>query len=294
MCCPDFIGDGRRKPEIRLIASDMDGTLLDSQGRISEGFFEVIEELKRRDIMFIVCSGRFYATLVRNFQWVKDGLILIAHNGAVIQRSNFEKAMYERSIDRSLVISVLKQLYALDLEAEIYLSAKDTAYVLNPSVELKAEFTRTEVDFSETPSLFAVREGIKKIGLFQKGGLTEATVRKVKEAFRGSFECVVSGEVWLDIMSVNINKGKALSMIQERFRIDPENTMVFGDYFNDLELFQRAEYSFAMANAPTEVKKAARFIAPDNDSNGVVRVIERYLTGSSESLCFSGRREFGY
>jgi len=294
MPCSDFFGSRRIKPEIKLIASDMDGTLLNSQGRINEDFFGLIEELNRRDIMFVVCSGRFYATLVRNFQRVKSGLVLIAHNGAVIQRSSFEKAIFERSMEHELVISALKQLSALNLEAEIYLAAKSTAYVMKPSAELKAEFIRTDVDFVETPSLFAVKEGIKKIGLFQKGGLTETTVRKVKEAFRGSFECVVSGEVWLDIMSINISKGRALAMIQERFRIGPENTMVFGDYYNDLELFQQAEYSFAMANAPAEVKKAARFIAPDNDSNGVVRVIKRYLSENSEFSYLIGRRDFAY
>jgi len=296
MRCPDFIGSDRWKPEIKLIVSDMDGTLLDSQGRIREEFFVLFDELKSRDIMFIACSGRFYAQMVRSFQRVKGGLILIAHNGAVIQRSSFDKAMYERNLDAELVKFALAQLYALDLDdAEIYLAAKDMAYTYNPSAALKAEFKQADVDFFETSSLFLVDEGIKKIELFQQGGLTESTIAKVKAAFRGSsLECVVSGRIWLDIMSVSINKGKALSMIQERFRVAPENTMVFGDYYNDLDLFQQAKYSFAMANAPAEVQKAARFVAPDNDSNGVLSVIKNYLEEKSEFFYDGGRRELAY
>jgi len=262
----------------------MDGTLLNSQGQIEPSFFELLTELARRDIMFVACSGRFYATLVRNFQQVKSGLLLIAHNGAVIQWSNAKRPIFERNIEQKMVVSALQQLSAMNLAAEIYLAAKSTAYVMKPSADLKTEFIRNDVDFVETPSLYTVKEGIKKIGLFQKGGLTETTVRKVNAVFQASFTCVVSGESWWEMMSKGISKGRALAMIQERFGISPEQTMVFGDYYNDLELFQQAAYSFAMANAPPEVKKAARFIAPDHDSNGVVKVIRQYLAKSTELI----------
>lgn len=292
MPCEDVSRSRPCKPEIKLIATDMDGTLLNSRGQIDESFFGLFAELERRNIMFVVCSGRFYATLVRNFQRIESGLLLVAHNGAVVQHSDSEQPIFERNIEHKLVISTLQQLFAMNLEAEVYLAAKNTAYVMRPSADFKANLIRHDVDFVEIPSLFTVKEGIKKIGLFQKGGLTATTVRKVKEAFRETFECVAAGEVWLEMMGRNISKGWALAKIQERFGIGPENTLVFGDYYNDLELFQQAAYSFAMANAPADVKKAARFVAPDNDANGVVRVIKRYLAEDVEFSSSIGKRDF--
>lgn len=280
--------------KIKLVASDMDGTLLNDSGEIGEAFFEIFDELDRKGIMFVACSGRFYATMVRNFSRLEQGLILVAHNGAVIRRSNSQQAMFESDIDDQLVRHILTGLQELDLEAEIYLSARDTAYVINPSQALKDKLFKTDVDFMEVTSFEAVNEGIKKIGIFQGGGLTEPVIKQVKQTVAGLLECVVSGETWLDIMNMNVNKGTALKLIQDRFRITMEETMAFGDYYNDIPLFQKAKYSFAMNNAPFEVKKAAGFIAPDNNSQGVITVIKKLLfedpgfsyIDNKNNLCF--------
>lgn len=266
-----------RNLKIKLVASDMDGTLLNDSSEIAVEFFEIFDELSRKGIMFVACSGRFYATMVRNFARLKKGLILVAHNGAVIQRSNSRQAMFESDIDDQLVKQILTSLRELDLGAELYLSAKDTAYVINPSPALKDKFVKTDVDFIEVTSFEEVKEGIKKIGIFQESGLTEPVINRVKGTVAGRLECVVSGETWLDMMNLNVNKGTALKLIQDRFGIPMEETMVFGDYYNDIPLFQRAKYSFAMNNAPLEVKKAAGYIAPDNNSQGVITVIKKLL-----------------
>jgi hydroxymethylpyrimidine pyrophosphatase-like HAD family hydrolase len=81
----------------------------------------------------------------------------------------------------------------------------------------------------------------------------------------------------LDISNLNSNKGTAIKFLQEKMNITPEQTMVFGDYLNDLEMLEAATFSFAMKNAHEEVKKTARFMTENNSNLGVEKIIEQVL-----------------
>jgi hypothetical protein len=86
-------------------------------------------------------------------------------------------------------------------------------------------------------------------------------------------QIVASTPKWLDIYNIGINKGKAVDMIQKKFGIKKEDTMIFGDYFNDIEMLKEGYHSYAMENAPQEIKDVANFIAKSNKDNGVLRII---------------------
>ena len=88
---------------------------------------------------------------------------------------------------------------------------------------------------------------------------------------------VVSGAHWVDIMDVNTDKRRGVLALQQQLGITPAQTMVFGDYLNDLQMLSAGQWSFAMANAYPDVVDQARFIAPANTDQGVLRVIEAML-----------------
>jgi hydroxymethylpyrimidine pyrophosphatase-like HAD family hydrolase len=87
----------------------------------------------------------------------------------------------------------------------------------------------------------------------------------------------VSGEHWLDITTETANKGSAIRRLQDAIGVTASQTMVFGDYLNDLEMMDTADYSFAMDNAHPLLRSRARFVAPSNADNGVVRTISAVL-----------------
>ena len=95
--------------------------------------------------------------------------------------------------------------------------------------------------------------------------------------FLDTHQVVVSGQHWLDVMDLHANKGSGIRHIQEALGITRDQTMVFGDFLNDLEMMDEATYSFAMANAHPELAARARFRAPENTDNGVVRTIKSVL-----------------
>ena len=93
----------------------------------------------------------------------------------------------------------------------------------------------------------------------------------------------VSGKNWLDISHSNANKGYALKHLQDKLGISKEETMVFGDYNNDLEMLELAEFSFAMENAHPNVIKAANYMTKSNDDNGVEFILNQLLEAKKMS-----------
>lgn len=84
----------------------------------------------------------------------------------------------------------------------------------------------------------------------------------------------ISGDMWMDCMAIGVSKGQAIKILQESLEIKPEETMVFGDQLNDLEMIRQAYYSFAVANARPEVKAEARFEADSNMNDGVLKILK--------------------
>ncbi|OED35868.1 hypothetical protein AB832_05970 [Flavobacteriaceae bacterium (ex Bugula neritina AB1)] len=87
----------------------------------------------------------------------------------------------------------------------------------------------------------------------------------------------VSGEIWLDLSHMNANKGYALQKLQKTLNISTEETMVFGDYNNDLEMMGQAKYSFAMENAHPNIKAQANYSTKTNDENGVEYILSKMI-----------------
>src|SRR6478672_6914818 len=98
-----------------------------------------------------------------------------------------------------------------------------------------------------------------------------------RAAFQSTHKVTVSGERWLDVNSKTANKGQAIRHLQDVLGITPAQTMVFGDFLNDLEMMDAADYSFAMSNAHPLLAARARYVAPPNSDNGVVRTIASVL-----------------
>ena len=88
---------------------------------------------------------------------------------------------------------------------------------------------------------------------------------------------VVSGKLWVDIMNIETDKKQGVEALQRVLGVTPAQTAVFGDYLNDLQMLDAGGWSFAMANAHPDLKRAARYIAPANTEHGVLQVVRRLV-----------------
>ena len=115
-----------------------------------------------------------------------------------------------------------------------------------------------------------------KVSVFDFGS-AERTTAPGLAGFHQTHLVTVSSAHWVDITSLTANKGRAIQHLQDAFDITPAQTMVFGDFLNDLEMMDAADYSFAMDNAHPLLRERARYVAPPNRENGVVRTISSVL-----------------
>ncbi|OIK03146.1 Cof-type HAD-IIB family hydrolase [Streptomyces monashensis] len=263
--------------DIRLIVTDMDGTLLDDAQRMPDGLWPMLAELRRRGVLFSPASGRQYATLARQFAEVAEGMVFIAENGTYVVRDGVE--LSSDTLDASVAARIVRKVRGLvadGVDVGAVVCGKRAAYVERTDEAFLAEVRRYYVEHRIVEDLTAVDDDVIKIALFDFASAEHSTAPALA-TFAESHQVVVSGEHWVDVMNRTANKGTALRGLQRALGITPAQTMVFGDYLNDLEMLDAADWSFAMAGAHPEVVSRARHLAPSNNDNGVLRTISRVL-----------------
>ena len=255
---------------IKLIATDMDGTLLNSRHELNESFFPVFRKLKDKGIIFVAASGRQYFNMEKVLKEVKDEVIFAAENGSYIVFQDQE--IHVQDMDGSIVKELIKIARNIP-DAYAIICGKKKAYVesTEPAFldHLKLYFERYEI----VEDLLLVEDDqFLKFTVCDLAG-SEVNSYPHFKRFEEQLKVKVSGPIWLDISHKNANKGRAMEVLQAKFNVSAEQTMAFGDYLNDLEMLEKTHYSYAMANAHPDIKKIARFIAKSNDENGVVEIL---------------------
>ncbi|MGC0328385.1 Cof subfamily protein (haloacid dehalogenase superfamily) [Streptomyces sp. SAI-170] len=274
---PESVRTASGATDIRLIVTDMDGTLLDDDKQPPAELWTALELLRERGVLFSPASGRQYATLAREFSGAADGMVFIAENGTYVVRDGVE--LSSDPLDKAVVAEVLetvRRLNADGVDVGAVVCGKRSAYVERADEPFLAEVRQYYVENRVVADARAVEDDILKVALFDFGP-AERTTAPALAPFAATHQVVVSGEHWVDLMNSTANKGAAIRRLQRELGITPAQTMVFGDYLNDLEMLDTADWSYAMANAHPEVVHRARHLAPANTDNGVLRTIARVL-----------------
>lgn len=256
---------------IKLIVTDMDGTLLGENGMFPPYFMSVFEELERRNILFCVASGRQYSSLLQFFEPIKEKIGFIAENGAftllkndVLNEISISSYHIHKIIDTCSKISHLG--VALCGKKSAYLSTSD------PYIEEQVKIHYNQVEMVK--NLSDIDDIIFKITICDRLGARFHSLPKLLPFANEGLRVALSGTNWIDINNISANKGIAIGIIQEKLGISKEETMVFGDFLNDLEMMRMAHFSYAMKNAQPEVKAEANFETDeDNTQFGVLKTI---------------------
>ena len=266
------------RPDIRLVAADMDGTLLDESNELPTHLWPLIRELGRRGILFCPASGRQYANLLERFREVADDVVFIAENGSYVVRRGAEISSNCLTQEAAAeVVTSLRALASTGVDVGVVLCGKRSAYIERTDGPFRAEVDKYYTELLEVGDLLAVTDDdFLKVAVFDFGSAARTTAPAL-EVFGATLQVVVSGEHWTDVMQPGANKGTGIRALQRALGITAAQTMVFGDFLNDLEMMDAADYSFAMDNAHPLLRERARYVAPSNDDNGVMRTISAVL-----------------
>lgn len=260
---------------IKLIVSDVDGTLVhDGSGAINPELYDVILRLREKGIQFAIASGRPWASVENAFLPVKEKIFYIANNGAYLGCHG--RSLFVNTMDRDLVHRVIS---AVRRHPELVVSyaGQDGDYLDSDNDELYRWLTESyKFQVERVKDLLEVKDPCVKLSIYKESNVEEAA-RDIYETFKDSLKITIAGDMWMDCMALGVNKGQSVKILQESLEIRPEETMAFGDQLNDLEMLEQAYYSFAVANAREEVRRAARFQADSNVNDGVLKVLKQLL-----------------
>jgi hypothetical protein len=262
---------------IKLIASDMDGTLLNDKKQLPSDFLEVLDRLTEKGIHFAVSSGRTYSAIDHIFpEEYRGKMDYICDNGACVMLG--EKPVSVTPLDKGTLNELLDACEEIGGLKILVCAAKGT-YHLAGSDSFEKEIVKYYKNHIITDNLRTIDDIVYKVAVCDMRGTLTHGKPALDAVFGDRLNIQASGEIWMDIMASGISKGAALKKLQEHLGVTREETMAFGDYFNDVEMLNAAEWSFCMENGHPDVKKMCKFTAQSNNDCGVTKAIRKYALG---------------
>lgn len=262
---------------IKLIAADLDDTLLRHDLTISAKTLDVINRARDRGILFTVATGRMPLSSRRFIEQLGISLPVIACQGAIIRHLGSGEILYRKVIESSLAAETVSKILADGLYCQIYI--KDSIYT--PDYKKWEKYCKpiSHLEPVEADLLDVIGrepEGLEKIMVIGEEDLLHEVYLAYRRLFAGRIYLTISKPNFLEISNIEVNKGAALAFLAGKYGIAREEIMAIGDELNDLEMIKLAGIGVAMGNARQEVKEAANYVTLTNNEDGAALAIEEF------------------
>ncbi|MFS0782925.1 HAD family hydrolase [Bacillus sp. 1P06AnD] len=262
---------------IKLVLSDMDGTFLNNRGDFNRDLYQIAKKMmKEKGVVFAPVTGKQCERVEELFGEDANELWILGDSAARIKHNN--QFVFESLVSNKLGLEIIRLLEDISSEHTVIACTRDGAVFKDHLSNEEEQIVRRSYAKVKKVSDFAeMKEDFIKITVHDPMGRCIETKEKLSAFFQSAY--VVASEVsWIDITNANVHKGTTVKHLQRLLKVTPEETMVFGDTYNDIELMACGEYSFAVRNAVQEVKDAANFITGSNEEDGVLNTIIRMLS----------------
>ena len=256
--------------EIKLIALDLDGTLLDSQKRLSSRNERVLKECIRRGIWIVPCTGRIWfgvPDFIRSFPGIRYA---ITTNGAVVEDVIESKILDERKLTWQQAAELLELAKKFHTMYDVYTDGHAFG----------------EERFLNHMEDFGIESALQKMVRDTREAVPDVEERsRARAALEARGDVLVSSSFPnnLEINAIGASKGEAILRLAAHLGIRPEETMGFGDGENDISMIRMAGVGVAMGNGAENLKAEADYITGINDEDGVAQAIEMLVLGCTET-----------
>lgn len=269
---------------IKLIATDMDGTLLDQRGQLDLPRLEkILDQLDQRDIRFVIATGNEVHRMRQLLEHLASRVVLVVANGARIFENN--ELIQAQIWDDATVDKALAHFKGRECRDQFVVTGMKGGFVKKGTVFTDLEKFMTpemiekfyqRMNFVEDlqADLFG---GVLKMSMVVGEERSSSVLQEINDLFNGHIRAVSSGYGCIDILQAGIHKAWGLEELLKRWNLKSEQIMAFGDSENDVEMLELAGIAYAMENADDNVKAVATALAPANSQAGVYQVLENWL-----------------
>jgi Cof subfamily protein (haloacid dehalogenase superfamily) len=279
--------------KISILLADVDGTLVDSQKRITARAKAAIEKLTEAGIKFAVTSGRPPRGMKMIVEAVKLSAPLAAFNGGMLVEPDTMKVLVQQTLDAEIAQDVIKRVAEFGLVVWVYAGVDWYLQDLNSPHREKEERTvqfppKVVKNFDE-----ALHQGVAKVvGVGDDYDLVAKAEKGIADEFEHgvharctttsrdcepSVSAARSQPYYLDITHPKANKGSVVEMLGDLLKIPPAEFCTIGDMPNDVLMFKKSGYSIAMGQASEEVKKSATYVTAGMDEEGFAKGVEDFI-----------------
>jgi Cof subfamily protein (haloacid dehalogenase superfamily) len=262
----------------KLVAIDIDGTLLTSDQRIMERTKATIRAFREEGNKVVLATGRHPQSALPIAKEVGADEALIGLNGSCVLLLKQTKLLHQQAIETHDVQTLVQQLPFEHLGACLYLWNRSIVYNAQMARLLK-EHVAIDADILSTNRVEQLNEQVYMISFH---GTYEVLDMIANEVAMLSFPVTMvrSSEYSLDLLAPHQSKGQALTKLADHYRVPLQDVMAIGNFDNDVSMFKVAGTGVAVANAPERVKRKADLLTASNDEDGVALILERWLAGS--------------
>lgn len=260
---------------IKLVAVDMDDTLLDDALRVSTRTCEAIRKAQEQGVIVTIATGRMFSSVVPVAKQLNIQVPVISYTGGMVRHPVSKEMVFHQSIDENSA----GEIVALFRERGWYLQSymDDTLYVVERCE--KARFYENLLGIQAVAvgdEFYSMKhEPTKMLSLAEPHEIQEIQ-QVINQELGEKIFSTTSKARFLEITHPKVNKGNALAVLAEKLMIHQEEVMAIGDSNNDYFMIKYAGFGVAMGNASERVKGIAQAVTADNNHHGVAEAIEKY------------------
>ncbi len=271
----------------RLMAIDLDGTLLDNNKEISHRNKEAISLAIEKGIKIVICSGRVYTGARQYAKQVGSKDPIIACNGAIISENIDGKILYSNNLDNEECLKIVDICHRNNIYFHVY--AGDTMLTEKLGFTSLKYFEKNKsMPPEDRVNIEVVKDMVAKLNSIAGQVLKFVVVaddmtllKKVRNEMEqiSSIDVMSSNYDNFEVMNKGVNKGAALRKLSELLDIPAIEMIAIGDNENDISMFNYVGLSIAMDNGEDCAKEAAQYVTAANDQDGVAKAIEKFIFG---------------
>lgn len=267
----------------KIIASDLDGTLITDKNIISKGNVQAIKKALDAGIKVVLCSGRPPVSLAEYEKIIgldTRGCYGIGNNGAVVYETHSHNIIFETCMDKDIVRQTVKDIKGISSEVLIILFGKGNRIFTENVLEILKDYNQDNIIDSQLVNNLEtdVNEDIIKILVMDDRVKLDYIYNEIKKLKNNNYNIVFSAENMLEFLPININKAEAIKYLANKLNIDLNEIVAIGDNYNDIEMVQEVGLGIAMANAVQPLKDVANYITKRNNNEDVlIEVVDMIL-----------------
>ncbi|OOE33746.1 HAD family hydrolase [Salinivibrio kushneri] len=271
----------------KLIALDMDGTLLNSEKAISAENKQAIARAREKGVTVVLASGRPLEGMQPKLDELgihSDKDFVLYYNGSMVKNVGTDEVILQKGLDGKAAKTLARHAEALG--ASVHAFSTEHGLITpaqNPYTEIEGKINGLDITVMDFETLSDDHPIIKVLMVAEPSKLDEV-IAALPSALREEFTVVQSAPFFLEFLNPESNKGTGVAAIAEHLGIQPNEVICMGDAENDHAMLEYAGLGIAMANAMEATKQIADYITESNDEHGVAKAIEKFVLAADSAV----------